>query len=261
MQPPEVPNPESSVPEIGGFWPETRITILGHIRSQDPSVRAGAAAKLCADYRGPVLKRILSQWPQLSPEDAEDRCQQFFTDEFVVRQDGGLFSRYDPSRGRLRAFLGAALQRFLISSHRNENRLKRGGGTSTVSLNETGEGAGALAGCLQAAVPAEYLEFDKDWAKHVLAESFRRLDRHYSRKPERAARYKALRPFLAGEADGQRLTDLAQELGLDANLLSQSLRRLRRDWRTALEAVVLPTLAAPEDLDDELRYLIEVVRR
>lgn len=104
-------------------------------------------------------------------------------------------------------------------------------------------------------------DFDRDWAFYVFAESLRRLEAHHLKKPDRAARYAALRPWLIGEPAGQRLSDLAREMGLDANLVSQILRRLRRDWRLALESVILPTLAAPEDLEDELRYLLEILRQ
>ena len=92
----------------GPFWPETRITYLGQISSDDPVVQARAVARLCELYRTPVLKRIRSKWPLLSDEDSEDRCQQFFADEIIAPADGGLFAAFDPNVGRLRTFLGIA---------------------------------------------------------------------------------------------------------------------------------------------------------
>ncbi len=247
--------------EAGPFWPETRITYLGQIGSDDPAVQARAAAKLCEMYRTPVLKRIRAKWPLLSNEDAEDRCQQFFADEIIAPRDGGLFAAFDPNAGRLRSFLGIALQRFLTSAWRDENRQKRGGGTTALSLDEDHADARALAESLPDSGTMSYSDFDREWALHVIAESFRRLEAHYLKKPDRAARYTALRPWLIGEPDGQRLTELAKEMGLDSNLLSQTLRRLRRDWRVALETVILPTLATPEDLEDELRYLLGILQQ
>jgi RNA polymerase sigma-70 factor (ECF subfamily) len=243
------------------FWPETRITYLGQIGSDDPVVRAHAAARLCELYRTPVLRRIRATWPLLSEEDAEDRCQQFFTDEIIAARDGGLFAAFKPAAGRLRTFLGIALQRFLSSAWRDETRQKRGGGATAVPLDENDTDPSALAESLPAVDTPAIPDFDREWAHYVLAESFRRLEGHYLKKPERAARYTALRPWLLGDPAGGSLADLAKEMGLGANQLSQALHRLRRDWRLALESVILPTLASPEDMDDELRYLLEILRQ
>lgn len=254
-----VPNPKSQAGE--GFWPETHLTFLCQFRSGDPVVRAKAAGRLYELYRIPVLKRIRATWPLLSEEDIEDRCQQFFADQIIASENGGLFGNFDPASGRLRTFLGIALQRFLTSAWRDENRQKRGGGTTAVSLDENENDTLSLAESLPAPDHAVVPDFDREWSLLVVAESFRRLETHYLKKPGRAAKYAALRPWLIGEPDGRRLTDLAGEMGMESNLLSQALHRLRRDWRIALESVILPTLSIPEDLDDELRYLLAILRQ
>ena len=57
-----------------------------------------------------------------------------------------------------------------------------------------------------------------------------------------------------------RQTQAAARLGLSREAFVSRLHRLREDWRKALTAAITPTVTTPGDVEDELRYLCEVLR-
>jgi len=64
-------------------------------------------------------------------ETAKDMVQGFLADAL----ERGTIAKADPSRGKFRTFLLAALSNFMKDWHKSSNRLKRGGGQSTLSLD------------------------------------------------------------------------------------------------------------------------------
>jgi serine/threonine protein kinase len=54
-------------------------------------------------------------------------------------------------------------------------------------------------------------------------------------------------------------TDLARELGLTEGALKVAVHRLRRRFREAVRAEISQTLTDGDDVQEELRYLIEVL--
>ena len=245
-------------PDRAAFWPETRETWLGALKDDSETRRRAALEKLATAYRRPILRRIIADSPDLSAQDSEDLCQQFFASEILTPDSAGqtLLERFDRSKGRLRDYLAAALRNFLASHHRDRKRRKRGGGLVPVPLDDVSD-------TLSTPVRAHSTDpvFDREWALDIFAQAFRVLERHYLSKPALAAAYAALRPYLMGEPTEKRQPAIAAELGLTPSALRQTLHRLRTDWRLALNKVIAPTVSQPSEVEDELRYLCEVLRQ
>ena len=68
-----------------------------------------------------------------------------------------------------------------------------------------------------------------------------------------------MRPSLAGAPASY--ADLAVRLDTTEGALRVALHRLRRAYREALRSAIEETVERPEDVDDELRYLLGVVSR
>lgn len=253
--PPSAPAPSPApAPRDDAAWPETRDSWISGL-SAGPQRRAAVLETMSAAYRPPLLRIVRAALPALAAHEAEDIVQQFFTDEVFPRgsDDVTLFDRHDPARGRLRTLLKTALSRFIASWLRARNALKRGGAHTRVDLSE-------------ADAPHDYLPhgmdalFDREWALAVFSRAFRKVEAGYITDPERARRYHALKPWLIGYQEDQRLTALAEELATTPDALRQFLHRLREDWQKALRAIIAPTVATPEQIEEELRYLCEVLR-
>jgi RNA polymerase sigma-70 factor (ECF subfamily) len=69
-----------------------------------------------------------------------------------------------------------------------------------------------------------------------------------------------LQPFLAGD-ESRPSAELAAELGMSAGALRVALHRLRRRYAAVLRSTIAETVDRPEDVDDELRHLLDVVSR
>jgi RNA polymerase sigma-70 factor (ECF subfamily) len=70
-----------------------------------------------------------------------------------------------------------------------------------------------------------------------------------------SAEFSLLKPHLNGDAAHGALGALARDHGANEATLRSTLHRLRRRFRHAVKAQLAPTLATPDDVDDEMRAL------
>ena len=70
-------------------------------------------------------------------------------------------------------------------------------------------------------------------------------------------RFEKLRPFLIGEQTDITYRQLAEELGMSESGIKVAVHRLRRRFGTALRQEIGQTVAHPEQVDDEIRHLLE----
>jgi RNA polymerase sigma-70 factor (ECF subfamily) len=191
-------------------------------------------------YWKPVYWFIRSQWRR-SNEDAKDATQEFFA---VLLERQVLADLHD-EHGRFRTFLRACLKNFLLSDHRDKNRLKRGGGVAIVALEEAPP------------IPAEGLTpeeaFDRAWAHALLNDSIAALREVYL-SSGREVHWKV---FERCELAPAPLTyeACASELGLKRDDVHNRLRHARKTLRGLVRERVRDTLADSADLRDELASL------
>jgi RNA polymerase sigma-70 factor (ECF subfamily) len=55
--------------------------------------------------------------------------------------------------------------------------------------------------------------------------------------------------------------DIAARLGMNEGAVRVAVHRLRRRYRTLLRAAIAETVSTEADLDDEMRYLVAVLRK
>lgn len=141
--------------------PETRDTLVAALASPERGDRARALDLIARAYRAPLVALASLRWG-LSREDAEDLAHEFF----VAAIGKEWFTRYDPARGRFRAFLRSCLDDFARSAWRDASRLKRGGASLHLPLDLAPEPVRAA--------EAERL-FEREWARSVLGLALARL--------------------------------------------------------------------------------------
>ena len=121
---------EDNQPSRCGEFASTHWSVvLAAAQTQSPEA-CEALATLCAAYWYPLYAYVRRKG--YSPPEAEDLTQEFFS---RLLQNGALQAA-DPARGRFRSYLLALLQRMLVSEWRHGHRQKRGGGTTTFSLDD-----------------------------------------------------------------------------------------------------------------------------
>jgi len=183
-----------------------------------------------------------------SPEDAQDLVQSFF--EALLEK--GYVGQADRERGRFRTFLLAAFRHHASHEREKARAEKRGGGAPILSIDvDAGERQ-------YAAEPVDDRSperlYERRWALSILDRVLADLAASYD--GERATTFQVLRPLLVGTPGAGAVGEAAETLGMSDGAVRVALHRLRARYRDLLRARIADTVAAPAEVDDEIRHLL-----
>lgn len=210
-----------------------------------------ALERLCSLYWYPVFAFVRRKGHPA--EEAQDLTQGFFT-RLIEKGD---LADADRSRGRFRSFLLSACQHFLLNERDRTLARKRGGGHQIMPVDI----AAAEGTCERALAHAETPErlYDRQWCLTLLAGVLEDLREDYAASPGSARVFDRLKTFLtAGEGAGT-YADAAKDLGMTASAVKVAVHRLRRRYREALRRRVADTVGSPQEVDEEIRYLLKTL--
>jgi hypothetical protein len=77
----------------------------------------------------------------------------------------------------------------------------------------------------------------------------------------KSAFFETLSPYLPAERGLPAYAEVAQQLGLTESAVKVGVHRMRLRYRELLCAVVAQTVADPAEIDDEIRFLFQVLSR
>jgi RNA polymerase sigma-70 factor (ECF subfamily) len=206
-------------------------------------------AELCRIYWQPLYlylrRRGFDQY------DAQDLVQGFFAD--LIRKRSYLDA--DQEKGRFRTFLVGALNHYVGHAQERERAQKRGGQATRVPIDEA-ELVQAEANAVAASLPSEQL-YEHEWAAALLRRALARLEQECAISGK-GTLFAGLKPHLTanGEANYQALSE---QLGRAVSTLRSDVGRLRARYREILRDEVASTVAQASQVDEELRYLRQVV--
>jgi RNA polymerase sigma-70 factor (ECF subfamily) len=223
----------------------------GHLASAECQA---ALSALCEQYWYALyafIRRRGYDW-----HEAQDLTQAFF----ARLLEKGELRLADPERGRFRSFLLAALQHFLANEWDRRTAQKRGGGQTPLQLDlDTAEDR-FRAEPAHADTPEKL--FHRRWALMVLDRVLQRLRDDYQ-SSGRSQLFSRLEPLLVGERAANTgpvgYRDIGGELGMSESAVKTAIHRLRKRFRDTLREEIAQTVAAPEDIDDELRQLFQAL--
>ena len=240
----------SPSPHPTAFAP-TRWTLVLRARGDTPEARA-ALSELCEAYYEPVFRF-------LRREGREEEAARELAHEFFARiLERGEFGALDQARGRFRSYLLGAVKHFLADRRKHEGRAKRGGGWAPESLDApTSDGAPPLE-VTDAGATTPDAWFDRAWALAVMDRALNVVEMEF-KSAGKAAQFECLQPWLAGEAETLSQADAARQLGLNEGAVKVAVHRLRKRFREQIRTEIAHTLAEGDDVDIELRYLIEAL--
>ena len=211
-----------------------------------------ALEELCRTYWRPVYAFVRRQGH--SVDDALDLTQGFFA-RFLERKQVKLA---DPDRGRLRSFLLVSVKTFVANDWARAQAEKRGGGHSFLSLDQQREAeTHFLAEPADPAAPPDQA-FEKQWALTLLDQALSRL-RDESAATGGQEHFDALKVFVWGDQTAVSQVEIAARLGVTPNALGVSVHRLRRRFGELLRETIARTVVGENEIDVELRHLIEVI--
>jgi len=199
-----------------------------------------ALEELCRAYWYPLYAFVRSRG--YSAADAQDLTQAFLAR--IVETDG--FASADRERGRFRSYLLGAMKHFLANEWRRSQTQKRGGQVQFVE------------GTSKQSVDPEHL-FDREWALETIAGTLQTLGDEMARAGK-SKQFDALKGSLSGEDDVPR-AEIAARLNMSEGAVKVALHRLRRRYGELLRTTIAETVGNEADLNDEMRYLVAVLRR
>jgi RNA polymerase sigma-70 factor (ECF subfamily) len=234
----------------GSDFTTTHWTVVRQAIGDSPQA-AAALETLARAYWYPLYAYVRRSGN--SPHDAQDLTQAFFA-RLLER---GYIQLADRNQGRFRTFLLSSLKNFLINEWKRENRERRGGGQEIFSLDdETAETRFAAEPFVEQ--PPDSL-YDRGWAATLLDRALASLRSEFEQSGKLDL-FERLKVFVWGDKCALSYSEMAVQLNTTDGAVKTSVCRLRQRYGELLRAEVAQTVSTPDEVNDELRYLISVVR-
>jgi len=248
--------PDAKVPETGHsrastFLP-THWTVVLEAAQPGAADAIESFGRLYQDYWRPLYAFVRRRG--YTVEDAEDITQGFFARILAKQSLEGI----QRDGGRFRSFLLAGLVHYLANEWDRARAQKRGGGQKPLPLEiEDGE-TRFVHEPADAETPES--QFDRHWAFVVLEQVIRRLETECQREGK-AAFFQDVRVHLQGDRQGPSHAEIAARHGMSEGSVKVAVHRLRQRYGRLLRDEIARTVSSADEVDEELRYLIEVVGR
>jgi RNA polymerase sigma-70 factor (ECF subfamily) len=228
----------------------THWSVVLEAQGESPAAQK-ALEKLCRTYWRPIYGYVRRHG--VGTEDAEDLTQGFFA-LLLERKD---LNSVRKEKGRLRSYLLASVKHFLADESRRAMALKRGKGQRLIPFDDVQEGERIeLERCDRLTADQIY---ERRWAFTVLEHVMARLREEY-RSAGNERFFDQMKKMLMDEPDRPSQAQVASEYEMTENAVKQASYRFRQRYQTLLRGEIAHTVAMPSDVEDELRYLIAVVR-
>ena len=234
------------------FFPTTQWSTMARAGGDDDEVRA-SLGRFLERYDRPIKLHLAATG--VRAQDVDDMAHGFITDRILL---GDLLRRADRDRGRFRALLKTALERYVRSHHRRNTAKKRApSGRSIVPLD-------GITG-LSARDPGPDGALDRAWAVEVVAEAVRRTRDHYA-EAERLDIWQAfelgfLGPTLHGESSPSR-SDLARQVGYPSDAkVSNAIVTAKRMMARCLRDALLDYVGDEALVDQELADILAILEQ
>ncbi|MHC4741406.1 MAG: RNA polymerase sigma factor [Planctomycetota bacterium] len=236
-----------------GQFATTHWSLVGAARGDEVSQSRAREAleSLCRSYWYPLYAFVRSRG--YSATDSEDLTQAFFA---RIIETGG-FASADRERGRFRSYLLGAMKHFLANEWHRAKAQKRGGGVRFIEFDKF-DPEGRYAGISAQSENPEQI-FDREWALETVAGALKTLREEMTGRGK-GEQFDALKGSLTGEEELPR-EEIAARLNISEDAVKVAVHRLRRRYRKLLRATIAETVSSEGDLEDEMRYLIAVLRK
>jgi RNA polymerase sigma factor (sigma-70 family) len=238
---------QTAVPRVFATTHWSVVLAAGQGQS-DPAQRA--LETLCHAYWYPIYAYVRRKGYR--PEEAQDLTQEFFAQ--LIAKDH--FRLVDRSKGKFRGFLLATLDYFLAREWTRAHRQKRGGQFTFISMDQQPpEERYQLE-------PADFetpeTNFLRQWALTVLKQAMNALQKECEAN-DKALLFQEAKNLVSGERHGAAYAQISENLKMTEGAVRVAVHRLRQRYGELLRWEIAHTVASEEEVDEELRYLFQVL--
>jgi len=228
-------------------FPETQQSVIERIREGDADVRRLAFGDLASGYWRASYHYLRLQW-RLTPADAEDAVQAFFTAAFEKQY----IEKFDPAQARFRTFLRVCLDRFVQNLRKADGAAKRGGAATLLSLDFAG--AEREIPSLPPAIGDAERFFHDETVRTLFARAVERMRRDFAA----AGRDTVMAVFDRHDLSPESSTtyaSIAAELSISVAQVTNYLHQARSALRQATLAELRAISASDREFEDDARLL------
>jgi len=239
---------------VGGGRPAVFVTthwsVVLSAREKGSPQSAAALETLCRTYWYPLYAYVRRQGH--SPPDAQDLTQEFFAR--LLQKD--YLKAAAREKGRFRTFLIVALKRFLANEWDRLRAQKRGGGQPPLSLDtELAEQRYQIEPVAETSADRV---FERRWALTLLDRTLARLREEFA-ATGRAREFDGLKVCLTAERGEISYREIGAALEMSDGAARVAVHRLRRRFREVFREEIAHTVTRPEEIEDEMRYLMSAL--
>jgi RNA polymerase sigma factor (sigma-70 family) len=220
-------------------------------RDRNTSRSREALSALCESYWPPLYAFVRHRGQD--PEQARDLTQAFF----VHLLENHAIEQLTPETGRFRSFLLTSLRNFLADEHDRDVALKRGAGRTALPLDIDTAERGYAVQPSHNETPESL--FERRWAHTVLQRVLGKL-REDQESHGHSRLFERLKPCLTGERPARSYRELAADLEMTEDAVKMAVHRMRKRFAKTLRAEIAETVSTPEEIDDEIRHLLSLLR-
>jgi RNA polymerase sigma-70 factor (ECF subfamily) len=229
-------------------FPTTRWTTVIAAGGRQQKESRSALVSLCENYWYPLYAYLRRRgYPA---DEAQDLTQEFF----IRVLEGRYLDRADPEKGRFRSFLLVSLK-FFVADEEDRSRARKRGGGMIESLELSSGEERYQREPAHGETPQRI--FERRWALSMLERVVERLRTEFilHGRPEHFDRLKV---FLLGQSDAP-YSALAREMNTSEGALKVAIHRLRKRYRELFRQEIADTVADPNEVESELRFLAAVL--
>jgi RNA polymerase sigma factor (sigma-70 family) len=206
-------------------------------------------AALCGGYWTPLYAYLRRRG--YSVEDAQDLTQGYFSRLL----EKGYLDHADAARGRFRSFLLTSLKNYVANEWHREHTQKRGGQSQVIALDDV-KRAEQINAASSNLTPERL--YERNWALAVLHRATASLAAEFAAAGKQRV-FEGLKQFLTGDAGELKYSQAAAALGMSEGAARVAVYRMRGRFRDLLRAEIGRTVSAPEEVDEELGFLMSVL--
>jgi len=210
-----------------------------------------ALENLCRAYWYPLYAYVRRRG--YDPETAKELTQEFFA-QLLARR---LLHAADPTKGRFRSWLLGIMKHFLAHEWTRTHAQKRGGGRALIPLDELE--AEQRYQIEPVTEPDSEKIFDRGWAFAVLHQAAAHLRAEYQAAGKHHL-YEILKEYVSIEGPALNYEEAAVHLQLTPAALKSAIHRLRQRYQELIRHEIAQTVTTSTEIDEEIRYLLSVIR-
>lgn len=239
---------ERPFPASNAWFVTTRWSVVLAARDQESPNATKALETLCATYWYPLYAFVRRQGR--NAEDAQDLTQEFFARLLEKNQ----LQPVAPEKGKFRTFLLVAMKRFMANEWDRLRAQKRGGGKAAIAFDAALAESRYASDLATNTAPDQV--YDRRWGLALLDRTLVRLRVEFEEAGKPCA-FNELKQFLTAEKAGY--AEAAAGLGMSEAAVRVAVHRLRKRFRELFREEIAHTVSTPDEINDEVRYLMTVI--